>query len=131
MDVMFFPSEENVGKLANHIHRARVSLQICVFTITNNKLANAVLDQHRKGIKVRIITDDECVKNKGSDVERMAQAGIEVRTDDSKQNHMHNKFLIVDGNHVVTGSFNWTVAAGFNNQENLLVSDDKFYVKAY
>ena len=57
---------------------------ICVFTITNNKLAQAVMDQHNKGVNVRIITDDECMNNKGSDIERIASSGVQIRTDDSK-----------------------------------------------
>ena len=53
-------------------------------------------DLHFKGVKVRIITDDECVKNKGSDIEYLRSKGIPVVTDLEEKYHMHNKFVIVD-----------------------------------
>ena len=44
---------------------------------------------------------------------------------------MHNKFMIVDGTFLMTGSFNWTFQAGAHNQENLLVVDHPFYIEKY
>ena len=37
----------------------------------------------------------------------------------------HNKVMIIDGETVITGSFNFTKAAEENNAENLLVFRDK------
>jgi phosphatidylserine/phosphatidylglycerophosphate/cardiolipin synthase-like enzyme len=34
---------------------------------------------------------------------------------------MHNKFMVIDGRHTETGSFNYTAAAANNNAENVLV----------
>jgi len=34
---------------------------------------------------------------------------------------MHNKYAVIDGKTVITGSFNWTVSAEKRNDENLLV----------
>jgi phosphatidylserine/phosphatidylglycerophosphate/cardiolipin synthase-like enzyme len=46
--------------------------------------------------------------NKGSDVNWLVDNGVQARTDNSERFHMHNKFAIVDGIFLVTGSFNWT-----------------------
>lgn len=80
---------------------------------------------------MRVISDDECMGNKGSDIHRLANAGIHVRTDDAPEVHMHNKFMVVDNEFVLTGSFNWTYQAGSKNQENLLVVDNRYYVTKY
>jgi cardiolipin hydrolase len=77
--------------------------------LTNDRLANAVHDAHKRGVKVRVISDDECMHNQGSDIQWLADQGVEVRTDDNTQFHMHNKFVVVDDSHLITGSFNWTV----------------------
>ena len=37
---------------------------------------------------------------------------------------MHNKFCIIDGKKLITGSYNWTYAAEYNNKENIIISDD-------
>ena len=43
----------------------------------------------------------------------------------------HNKVMIIDGETVVTGSFNFTKAAEENNAENLLVIHDKKLAERY
>ena len=131
MDAFFFPEKKNVYKLEKYIKMARKDLLICVFNLTNDVLADAIKDRHDNGVKVRVITDDECMTNKGNDCKELANHGIPVRTDSEAQYHMHNKFMIVDGAFVMTGSFNWTFQAGSHNQENLLVVDHPFYIEKY
>lgn len=110
---------------------AKKELKICVFNLTNDDLAAAVLDRHKAGVIVQVITDDECMNNPGSDIQRFADAGIHCRTDDAPTYHMHDKFMVVDDQFVLTGSFNWTYQAGSNNQENVLVVDHPYYVEKY
>lgn len=131
MDAFFFPNRANVGKLVKYIKMAKKSLLICVFNLTNDDLANAVKEVHASGVDVRVITDDECMTNKGNDCQALADAGIPVRTDHAEQYHMHNKYMVVDGVFLLTGSFNWTFQAGSHNQENLLVVDHPFYIERY
>ena len=57
--------------------------------------------------------------------------GIPVKTDNSKQFHMHHKFAIIDKAVVVTGSFNWTSQAVLNNQENILFFENKGLAQQY
>lgn len=109
IDAFFFPDEKNIQRLVGYIQRAQRSLKICVFNFTNNDLAAAVLDRQKKGVQVRIITDDECMSNKGSDINYLADNGVPVRTDGERAYHMHNKFVVVDDLYLITGSFNWTV----------------------
>lgn len=115
MDTLFFPNKKNVDKICKYISMAKRTLLICIFTLTNDDLAKAVLDRHKNGVEVRVITDDECATAKGSDIQRLADAGIKVRTDDAPNYHMHDKFMVVDKAFVMTGSFNWTYQAGSHN----------------
>lgn len=131
IDAFFFPNKKNVNKLVNWIKKAKKTLNICVFNLTNDDLAKAVIDRHNAGVKVRVVSDDECKTNKGSDIQRLADAGIPVRTDAAPTYHMHNKFMIVDDTYLLTGSFNWTFQAGSSNQENLLVVDHPYYIERY
>ena len=131
MDAFFFPNRANVQKLVKYIKMAQKDLLICVFNLTNDDLAAAITERHNAGVNVRIITDDETIKNKGNDCQTLANAGIPTRTDDHEQHHMHNKYMVVDTKFVLTGSFNWTFQAGASNQENLLVVDHPFYIERY
>jgi len=68
MDAFFFPNKANVKKLANYISKAKKTLDICVFNITNDDLCYAVIGRHKAGVQVRVISDDETMTNKGNDV---------------------------------------------------------------
>jgi len=44
---------------------------------------------------------------------------------------MHNKFAVLDGTVLLTGSFNWTRSAVLYNDENVLVLRDPGVARAY
>ena len=52
--------------------------------------------------------------------ERLRAAGIVVRPDRKRSSLQHNKFMVVDGERVWTGSVNWTDSGMTYNQENAL-----------
>lgn len=110
--------------------RARKTADVCVFTITDDRLADALLDAHRRAVAVRIITDDSKAEDLGSDVDRLGRAGIAVRVDRSPY-HMHHKFAILDGSTLMTGSYNWTRGAARDNEENLIVTGDPRLVSPF
>jgi phosphatidylserine/phosphatidylglycerophosphate/cardiolipin synthase-like enzyme len=82
-------------------------------------------------VAVRIITDNECVKNKGSDILFLAEKGIVIRTDTSIRGHVHHNFVVIDDEILITGSFKWTSVNIQNNQENLVVIDYPEYIDLY
>jgi len=79
-----------------------------VFAFTNDILAASLLHCHTKGVKVRLICDDECAKFNGADVWRLGAEGVPCTLDDNKHAHMHNKYCLIDSKILITGSFNWT-----------------------
>jgi len=130
---LFFPdkTQENERVIANMLRTCKKSLDIAIFSLSNNTLYEAVKEVWDAGCEVRIIADDECCNNFGSDIYRLAAMGIPVKTDNSKQFHMHHKFAIIDKAVVVTGSFNWTSQAVLNNQENILFFENKGLAQQY
>ena len=129
-EVQFSPGEACARRIVALLDSCRSSADLCVFTITDDRISEAVLRIHRRGVRVRVVTDDEKAYDEGSDVSRMARAGIAVRVDDSPY-HMHHKFALFDGGTVLTGSYNWTVGAARNNQENLVITNDRRLVNAF
>lgn len=81
-------------------------------------------------VKIRIITDDDCSLEKGSDIAEFHQQGIPVRMDSSTA-HMHHKFCIMDSMCIMNGSFNWTRQAHKKNKENVVIAHDNVLVKAF
>jgi phosphatidylserine/phosphatidylglycerophosphate/cardiolipin synthase-like enzyme len=129
-EVFFSPGEACAQTIIARFRNCRRSADVCVFTITDDRIAGAIVDAHRRGIAVRVVTDDEKANDPGSDALRLAGAGVAVRVDDSPY-HMHHKFAVFDKSVVISGSYNWTVSAARNNEENLIVSGDRRMVAAY
>ncbi|KAJ2746269.1 hypothetical protein GGI20_001470 [Coemansia sp. BCRC 34301] len=129
---LFFPSEVSFGELINFLDSAKSSLDICVFNITDNDIARAIGNAKKRGVNVRIITDDEQLKCQGNDVERLSeQHNIPFKTDNDPQKFMHSKFAIIDRRAVWTGSYNWTVGARRSNNESVIVTNDPSTAHAY
>jgi PLD-like domain len=63
-------------------------------------------------------------------VARLVAAGIAVSLD-ARHAWAHDKVMILDGENVITGSSNWTVAAERNTSENLLVIRDPRLARVY
>lgn len=113
------------------IKATKESLDIAIFSFTNDYLYRTVLEVYKRGVKVRIISDDECCNNYGCDVQKLCAEGIPCKTDSSKEYHMHNKFAVIDNAVVITGSFNWTAQAALYNQENILFIENKEIAQKY
>ncbi|KAF9162665.1 hypothetical protein BGX20_001637, partial [Mortierella sp. AD010] len=56
---IFFPSEQSFQNLVKTLDGAKKSMDICVYTITDDHLANAIIRAHDRGVKVRIISDND------------------------------------------------------------------------
>jgi phosphatidylserine/phosphatidylglycerophosphate/cardiolipin synthase-like enzyme len=128
--VYFSPGDDCLQAILEVISFAIHSLDVCVFTISDDRITRALFDAHRRGVRVRVVTDNEKLYDEGSDIRELARGGIPVRVDNTP-NHMHHKFAVADGKRLVTGSYNWTRSAALYNHENLLVSADKVAVAAY
>ena len=129
-DSHFSPGEDCLNAILRHLAHARKSADICVFTITDDRIAEGIIEAHRRGVPVRILTDDAKAEDLGSDVDRLEAAGIPVRIDRSSF-HMHHKFAILDGSVLLTGSYNWTRGAARDNEENLIATDDPRHLAAF
>ncbi len=129
-DAFFAPGEDCLRKLRELCLGAKRSIDACVYTIADDRLTEALIDAHRRGLTVRILSDNHKVHDTGSDVHRLRDRGIDVRLDDSDF-HMHHKFALFDGMRLANGSFNWTRGASTGNEENLVVTDDVRLVRAF
>ena len=99
-------TETSLAQLIREIRSAKKSLDICVFTITCDKISDEVKDVAKRGVPVRIICDDEQAGSKGSDMRSLSKVdGITVRHDGDVESNMHHKFALVDGATLLNGSF--------------------------
>ncbi len=129
-EAWFSPGDACRQAICRSLDGCRARVDICVFTITDDRVTDAILAAHRRGVAVRVITDDDKAHDAGSDVHRLADAGVPVAVDESDK-HMHHKFAVFDGAAVLTGSYNWTRSAAHANEENVVLSGDRRIVRAF
>lgn len=122
-EAYFSPGDSCANQIIHRIQSAKQAIDICVFTISDNNISDAILAAYEKGVKVRIISDNFKANDQGSDIYDLAKKGVDVRLDKSP-NHMHHKFAIFDQQILVNGSFNWTRSASTVNEENITVLYD-------
>ena len=112
------------------LRTCKKTLDIAIFSLTLDSITEAILEAFQRGIKVRVIADDECAKNKGSNIKLIASVGVPCKTDNAVY-HMHHKFAVIDSSVVIMGSFNWTGQAVKYNQENIFFYEDKNIANQY
>lgn len=133
--VIFFPDHDqvkcpNIHEFLAYLGSANATLEICVFTITDDRIASTIIKSHAKGVKVRVITDNDQSEQLGSDIQKLRDAGVPVKMDISPF-HMHHKFAIIDRALLLNGSFNWTKGASQSNCENIMITNTPDFVRSF
>ncbi|GKX56076.1 hypothetical protein SOASR030_21880 [Leminorella grimontii] len=126
----FSPGNACRDKICALLSHTKQSADICVFTIADDDITDAIMRAHQRNIKIRIITDDDKSEDRGSDIDYLMRKGISIVMDDTPY-HMHHKFAIFDGRYLLNGSFNWTKSASQHNYENVLVTDNPDLLNLY
>ncbi len=130
VEACFSPGFDCARRIMHLFDTARRKVDVCVFTITDNRISDAIYAAHERGVAIRIVTDNEKIGDEGSDIERLESVGIPVRVDRTEY-HMHHKFAIFDESHVLTGSFNWTRGAAERNEENFIITSDPRLIRPF
>ena len=104
------------------IHASRKSIRLAAYSFTSPKVVRALIDAGRRGVDVRVVVDEKGNTSKSgvAALNLLVNAGIPVRTNGEYAIH-HDKYILSDGLHVQTGSFNYSQAAAGSNSENVLV----------
>jgi phosphatidylserine/phosphatidylglycerophosphate/cardiolipin synthase-like enzyme len=121
VDAYFTPGDDAESAIAQTLQQAREEVLVLAYTFTNKKIAEALLAAHKRGVSVRVIADpDQMNRTAAQKVSLLAKNGIPVLLD-KKHQAQHNKVMVIDARTVITGSFNFTVAAQRHNAENVLI----------
>jgi phosphatidylserine/phosphatidylglycerophosphate/cardiolipin synthase-like enzyme len=128
--VYFSPHGGCTEAVIRELDKAKSTVLVQAYLFSSEPIANALLDAHKKGIKVKVILDKSQKTEKYSAADFFANSGIPTKID-SAHNRAHDKVIIIDEETVITGSFNFTKSAEEKNAENLLVIHDKKLAERY
>jgi phosphatidylserine/phosphatidylglycerophosphate/cardiolipin synthase-like enzyme len=128
--VHFSPDGGCTDAVVSALGQAKQTVLVQAYSFTSSPIAKALVDAHKRGVTVKVILDKSNLTEKYSDADFLAHAGIPVLID-SVHAIAHNKVMVIDGQIVITGSFNFTKAAEEHNAENLLVLNSSELAKRY
>jgi phosphatidylserine/phosphatidylglycerophosphate/cardiolipin synthase-like enzyme len=123
-EVYFSPNGGCTDAIVRELDNARSTVLVQAYSFTSYRIAKALLDAHKRGVKVELILDKSQRTDQYSSADFVANSGIPTKVD-AAHPIAHNKVMIIDGEIVITRSFNFTRAAEDNNAENLLVIHDR------
>ena len=130
LEVYFSPQGGATAAIVRAVDGARISLHVQAYTLTSAPILKAISAAHRRGVLVKVILDQSQLTDKFSALPFLLAAGVPTWIDVAHQ-IAHNKIMIIDGETVITGSFNFTRSAEYYNAENLLVIRDKALADRY
>jgi len=141
--VYFRPRDDIKAKLIELINQERLSIDCAVYMFSEKTIADALLNAHVRGVKVRIVVDQISMGEKYGKGIYLRSNGIEVVVHAADSINaflmpiMHHKFFIFGRNVETqksllwTGSYNCTASASRLHDENVIVVDDVGAIQQY
>ncbi len=126
----YFAPEDNVeDHIVSEISSAKSYIDFATFTFTSVPISNEIMEKIQDGVKVKGIYETRQASQYCT-YDNLKLAGANVIYDGNPKT-MHDKFFVIDGQTVITGSYNPTKQANTENDENLLIIKDSSIAKTY
>lgn len=119
--VYFCPRDDCIGEMLLWLDAAQQSIHCAIFEVGLEELQDTLVEKS-KTIDVRIVTDSDYY----DEVE-----GLDFVRQDNRSGLMHNKFCVLDGKAVWTGSFNPTQNGNYKNNNNVVFYQSQLLAAAY
>ncbi|MBI9046619.1 MAG: DUF1669 domain-containing protein [Anaerolineaceae bacterium] len=105
------------SELIRDIEEAEFHIDVAMYNLSLENIANALIQAHQNGIRVRIVTDSNALDHQ--QFKRLSASGIPI-VGDQRERSMHNKFLIIDDHEVWTGSLNLTWTGMYEDHNHMI-----------
>jgi phosphatidylserine/phosphatidylglycerophosphate/cardiolipin synthase-like enzyme len=133
-EVVFARSQSIAEFIKGLLAEARVSIDAALHRFNSQVLAQALLDAHARGVRIRLLTDRSKYSESAATQRLLSSCGFPIRVThgrDGEDSKMHHKFAVLDGRLVITGSYNWTFASEQRNHENVVILREPKLTETY
>ena len=103
--------------LVEAINQAQRSVDVAIYDLNLWSLRDALIAAHQRGLQVRLVTESDNFDE--AEIQELIEAGVPV-LGDRREGLMHNKFVVIDGQEVCSGSLNFTTSDAYLNNNNLI-----------
>ena len=130
VNVCFTPPSGCGSLIAQEISKVKEMVYVQAYGLTSKPIIYQLKRANDRGVSVNIILDGGRRSNNKGIYSELKKIGIDVYLD-KMSGIAHNKVMVIDGNKVITGSFNFTKSADTRNAENVLLIDDENIAAEY
>lgn len=132
IEVYFSPDDSVAKRIIRYIYKANKSILFATFTFTNSKIANALAEKAHNITVVGVVEEYQfkSIRSMEYVVDLLRKNGAKIYTDINPYT-MHCKLFIIDGEIVITGSYNPTIHAEYSNDENMVIIHSKDIARRY
>lgn len=138
------------GLISRTLEKANRSIELVLFVFSDQNLADILQKEQQQGIIIKTLIDREFIFRYYSEALDMLGVAIVNKCQYEANNNpwtnaiktvgtpnlaigdkLHHKIAIIDDNTVITGSQNWSAAANYNNDETVLIIENKTVAKHF
>jgi phosphatidylserine/phosphatidylglycerophosphate/cardiolipin synthase-like enzyme len=130
VEVCFTPGEDCTERIVKALGEATASIVLQAYSFTSASIAKAPVDAKKCGVRVEAILDKSNRTDKYSAADFLANSGI-LTLIDAQHAIAHNKVIIINGEIVIGGLFNYTRAAQDKHAEDVEITRDKAVAAKY
>jgi phosphatidylserine/phosphatidylglycerophosphate/cardiolipin synthase-like enzyme len=120
--VCFAPKQNCTAFIVDQIAKARTEVLVLAYYLTNKAIVEAICAAKERGVPISIVLDRVNEQERYGLTTKLLGECANVLVDD-KTKIQHNKVIVVDRAHVITGSFNFSEAARRNAENVTLIAD--------
>ncbi len=116
--IYFSPRGGATQAIVTEINSAKKEVLVLAYSFTSDPITYALLNAKSRGVNVEVVMDDTQLTSRGSAYTDLKEV---TKIDSFHSGLQHNKVIIIDDTTLITGSFNFSNNAEYNNGENLMV----------
>ncbi len=120
--IYFLPmdGEEALHDIVQLIDNSASYVYVAIYDMEDMDIARALLRAHSRGVDVRIVSDMDTFDEKSA-INYLRRNGIPVVLDNRYSDYMHNKFMVIDNETVVTGTANFNERSFLRYTNNVVI----------
>jgi hypothetical protein len=135
VEIYFLPKnfDQFNQRLMGLLDNAKDHVFVAMYWLTNQDIISKLISLKQRGINVQIVFDESANKqNKQKNVDYFIQQLLKSKIipyvlPNIQRGKMHNKFVVIDGRFVITGSANFTPTV-FNKTSNRFVNNENILI---
>lgn len=130
IEAAFSPYGDAEEAVIKSIKEAKKTIRLAAYSFTSKNIARALIEAHKNGVDIMVVLDKSNATEKYSAATFLDNFKIPTRIN-YQYPIMHNKFIIIDGSTVETGSFNYSKNATKNAENILIIKDSPITAQKY